>query len=44
MLGKAKVGVQVFDGKDFDVKLEFGYQYGSGFISQSASAKLSYRF
>jgi uncharacterized protein with beta-barrel porin domain len=44
VLGKAKVGVQIFDGKDLDARLEFGYQYGSGFISQTASAKLSYRF
>ena len=44
IFGKANIGIKVFSNKVLEGKLEYGYQFGQGYISQVGSAKLSYFF
>jgi uncharacterized protein with beta-barrel porin domain len=44
VLGRLNLGIQLFDSKNIDVRAEYGLQAGSGYLNQSLSASLSYRF
>ncbi|MBP7991106.1 MAG: autotransporter outer membrane beta-barrel domain-containing protein, partial [Rhodocyclaceae bacterium] len=43
-LFNANAGIQVFSGEKVDVKLEYSAQAGQGFVGQTGSAKVNYRF
>lgn len=43
-LFSANAGIQIFSGKNLDAKLEYSIQAGQGFVGQSGTAKISYRF
>lgn len=43
-LFSTNAGIQVFSGEKVDVKLEYSAQAGQGFVGQSGTAKMNYRF
>ncbi len=43
-LFSTNAGIQVFSGEQVDVKLEYSAQAGQGFVGQSGTAKMNYRF
>ena len=44
LLGRLNVGVQVYANEKLDVRAEYGLQAGGGYVNQSLSANLAYRF
>jgi hypothetical protein len=44
VVGKVKAGVDVYARDGLDVRVSYGADLASGFISQSALAKLTYSF
>ncbi len=43
-LFSTNAGIQVFNGEKVDIKLEYSAQAGQGFVGQSGTAKMNYRF
>lgn len=43
-LFSANAGIQIFNGEALDAKLEYSVQAGQGYIGQSGTAKMNYRF
>jgi hypothetical protein len=43
-LFSANAGIQLFNGESLDAKIEYSIQAGQGYIGQSGTAKMNYRF
>lgn len=44
LVGRANLGLQLFNSNGFDLRLEYGLTVGGGYVSQTPSARVSYRF
>ena len=44
VLGRLNLGIQAFESNDLEVRAQYGLQFGDGYLSQSLSANLIWRF
>ncbi|MCD8516393.1 MAG: autotransporter outer membrane beta-barrel domain-containing protein [Burkholderiaceae bacterium] len=44
VLGRLNLGIQAFEANDLEVRAQYGLQFGDGYLSQSLSANLIWRF
>jgi uncharacterized protein with beta-barrel porin domain len=44
VLGRLNLGIQAFEANDLEVRAQYGLQFGDGYLSQSLSANLMWRF